>query len=43
MNPLTEPTHTRGGPVVKDTLKPGLTVDAGDCRAELLPRSPKFT
>jgi hypothetical protein len=43
MNPLTKPTHTRGQPVVKDTVKPRLTVDVGECRLELLPRSPKFT
>jgi hypothetical protein len=43
MNPLTKPTHTRNGPVAKDTVKTGLTIDVGECRPELLPRSPKFT
>jgi hypothetical protein len=42
MNTLTKPTHTRGGPVVKDMAKPDLTIDVGECRPELLPRSPKF-
>jgi hypothetical protein len=42
MNPLTKSTQTRGGPVVKDTVKPGLTVDVGEYRPELLPLSPKF-
>jgi hypothetical protein len=36
-------THTRGQPLVKDTVKPGLTIDVGECRPELLPRSPNFT
>jgi hypothetical protein len=43
MNSLTKPTHTHGGPLVKDTVKTGLTVDVSECRPELLPRSPKFT
>jgi hypothetical protein len=30
-------------PLVKDTVKPGLTIDVGECRPELLPRSPNFT
>jgi hypothetical protein len=36
MNPLTKSTHTRGGPLVKDTVKTGLTVDVSECRPELL-------
>jgi hypothetical protein len=43
MNPLTKPAQTRNGPLVKDTVKTGLTVDVGECRPELLQRSPKFT
>jgi hypothetical protein len=43
MNPLTKFAHTRGEPVVKDTVKTGLTIDINECRPELLPRSPKFT
>jgi hypothetical protein len=43
LNPLTESTHTRGQPLVKDTVKPGLAIDVGECRPELLPRSPNFT
>jgi hypothetical protein len=43
MNPLTNPTHTRSGPLVKDTVKTSFTVDVSECRLELLPRSPKFT
>jgi hypothetical protein len=43
MNPLTKSTHTRNGPLAKDTVKPGLTVDVSECRPELLPRSPHFT
>jgi hypothetical protein len=43
MNPLTKSTHIRGQPLVKDTVKTGLTVDISECRPELLPRSPKFT
>jgi hypothetical protein len=43
MNSLTKPTHTRGQPLVKDTVKTGLTVDVSECRPELFPRSPKFT
>jgi hypothetical protein len=43
MNPLTKSTHTRGQPLVKDTVKPGLTSDVSKYRPELLPRSPKFT
>jgi hypothetical protein len=43
INPLTKSTHTRGGPLVKDMVKTGLTVDVSECRPELLPRSPKFT
>jgi hypothetical protein len=43
MNPLTNSTHTRSGPLVKDTVKTGLTVDVSECRLELLPRSAKFT
>jgi hypothetical protein len=43
MNPLPKPTHTRNGPLAKDTVKTGLTVDVSECRLELLPRSPDFT
>jgi hypothetical protein len=43
MNPLTKPTHTSNGPLAKDTVKTGLTVDISECHPELLPRSPKFT
>jgi hypothetical protein len=43
MNPLTKPTHSRSGPLVKDTVKTRLTVDVSECHPELLPRSPKFT
>jgi hypothetical protein len=47
MNPI-EPldhvyTHTRGQPLVKDTVKPRLNADVGKCLPELLPRSPNFT
>jgi hypothetical protein len=42
MNPLTKFAHTRSQPLVKDTVKTGLTVDVSECRPELLPRSPKF-
>jgi hypothetical protein len=42
MNPLTKPTHTRSGPLAKDTVQIGLTVDVSECRPELLPRSPKI-
>jgi hypothetical protein len=40
---LTKSTHTHCGPLVKDTVKTGLTVDVSECRPDLLPRSPKFT
>jgi hypothetical protein len=43
MDPLTKSTHIRGEPLVKDTVKTGLTVDVSECRPELLQRSPKFT
>jgi hypothetical protein len=43
MNPLTKFARTRGGPLAKDTIKTGLTVDVSECRPELLPRSPNFT
>jgi hypothetical protein len=43
MNPLTKATHTRSGPLAKDTVKTGLTVNVSECRPELLLRSPKFT
>jgi hypothetical protein len=43
LNPLTKSTHTCGQPLVKDTVKPGLTIDVGECRPELLPRSPNFS
>jgi hypothetical protein len=39
---LSKPTHTRSQPLAKDTVKTGLTVDVGECRPELLPRSQKF-
>jgi hypothetical protein len=47
MNPM-EPldqvyTHTLGQPLVKDTVKLGITLDVSECRPELLPRSLKFT
>jgi hypothetical protein len=35
MNPLTKPTNTRSQPLVKDTVKPRLTVDVSECRPEL--------
>jgi hypothetical protein len=43
LNPLTKSTHNRGQPFVKDTVKTGLTIDVGECRPELLPRSLNFT
>jgi hypothetical protein len=43
IEPFTKSTHTRGQPVVKDTVKLGLTLDVGECRPELLSRSPNFT
>jgi predicted SPOUT superfamily RNA methylase MTH1 len=43
MSPLSKPTHTRSQPVVKGTVKTGLTVDLSECRPELLPRSPNLT
>jgi hypothetical protein len=43
MNPLTKSTHTRGQTLVKDTVKPRLNTDVGECRLELLPRSPNLT
>jgi hypothetical protein len=43
LDPLTKSTHTRGQPLVKDTVKPRLRIDVSECRPELLPRSPKFT
>jgi hypothetical protein len=43
MNPLTKFAHTRSQPLAKDTVKPYLHSDVGECRPELLPRSPKFT
>jgi hypothetical protein len=43
MNPLTKSTHIRGEPLVKGTVRIGLTVDVSECRPELLPLSPKFT
>jgi hypothetical protein len=44
MNLLTKPTHTRSGPLAKNTVKIGLTVDVSGCRPELcrvLQNSPK--
>jgi hypothetical protein len=32
MNPLTKLVHTRSQPLVKDTVKPRLTVDVSECR-----------
>jgi hypothetical protein len=43
MNRFTKSTHTHGQPLVKDTVKTGLTVDVSECRPELLQRSPKFS
>jgi hypothetical protein len=43
LNPLTKSTHPRGQPLVKDTVKPRLNTNVGECLPELLPRSPKFT
>jgi hypothetical protein len=43
LDPLTKSTHTRGKPLVKDTVKPRLRIDVSECRPELLPRSPNFT
>jgi hypothetical protein len=43
IDPLTKSTHTRGQPLVKDTVKPVLTIDVSECRPQLLPRSPNFT
>jgi hypothetical protein len=43
IEPLTKPTHTCGQPLVKDMIKPRLNIDVGECRPELLPRSPNFT
>jgi hypothetical protein len=37
MNHLTKPADTRNGPLVKDPVKTGLTVDVSECRPELLP------
>jgi hypothetical protein len=36
-------THTRGQPLVKDTVKPRLKADVGECNPDLLPSSPNFT
>jgi hypothetical protein len=46
MNPI-EPldqvyTHT-WSTFVKDAVEPGLAIGVGECRPELLPRSPNFT
>jgi hypothetical protein len=43
LNPLTKPSHPCGQPLVKDTVKPRLNTDVGECLPELLPRSPNFT
>jgi hypothetical protein len=43
LDPLTKSTHTRGQPLVKGTVKTGLILDVGECRPELLLRSPNFT
>jgi hypothetical protein len=43
IEPWTKSTHTRGQPLVKDTVKPHLNTDVGECLPELLPRSPNFT
>jgi hypothetical protein len=43
MNPVTKFVHTRSQPLVKDTVKPRLNSDVGECRPELLPYSPNFT
>jgi hypothetical protein len=43
MNPLTKFAHILSRPLVKDTVKTGLTVAISECCLELLPRSPNFT
>jgi hypothetical protein len=43
LNPLTKSTRTRDQLLVKDTVKPRLNADVGECLPELLPRSPNFT
>jgi hypothetical protein len=40
--PLYQAYTPRSGPLVKDTVQTGLTVDVSECRPELLPRSPKI-
>jgi hypothetical protein len=42
LDPLTKSTSIRGQPLVRDPIKPRLRIDVGECRPELLPRSPKF-
>jgi hypothetical protein len=43
IEPLTKSPHTHGQPLVKDTVKPRLKADVGECLPKLLPRSPNFT
>jgi hypothetical protein len=43
IGPLDQVYTHLGQPLVKDTVKTGLTVDVSECRPELLPRSPKFS
>jgi hypothetical protein len=43
IRPLDQVYTHRGQPLVKDIVKTGLTLDVGECRPELLPRSPNFT
>jgi hypothetical protein len=40
---FTRSTHPGGQPLVKDTVKPRLNPNLGECLSELLPHSPKFT
>jgi hypothetical protein len=42
-DPLIKSTHLDGQALVKDTVKPRLNLDVGECLPELLPRSPNFT
>jgi hypothetical protein len=42
-DPLGQVKTTCGQTWVKDTVKPRLNPDVGECLLELLPRSPKFT
>jgi hypothetical protein len=42
-NPLDQVKTPCAQTVVKDTVKPRLNPDVGECLPELLPRSPNFT